>query len=408
MTAGAPGPTASTGEPVREQSTTHLGAVFDELVAVARRRQRPEGTDVDYDTIRRHLDPFHYLLQAPWLLGNQTIEPVRHYLRQGAKAQLNPEINFSTIAYLDRHPERAQHDSHPYLAWLREGRAADELSDPALGLEKMAPVLGLTPARLAEFLAEQRSDLQHRLRHGVLGEMFAKAALVEPMIGEAWVETTRPKMTPVPTRLVADQVGAIHACHEAAGHSRARVVVLADAPGSPRATRFLNALVGVVAPPDVLVVYTDQPAEGQIEDPGPVRTVDYAAAVQGLTASQAQPVLVELLRSLHAEAVVGVGSEAFAEVLASYGKALHASERIFLALAGLEPGPFGNRTGTALRLLYRYADVVEGFFADDNTLVGELADTYQLPPADVARLHPVAGSTPAELAAILLTDEAER
>ena len=386
-----------------ERQATHLGERFDAQVAEALRRQRPRGKNPDYDTVREHLDPAHYLLQAPWLLGNAVAEPVRHYLRQGAKTQLSPEINFSTTAYLGRHPERGQAEEHPYLAWLREGRAAGELGDPAQGLEKVARVLGTTPAELADQLAATRSDLQHRLRHGTLGEMFAKAAQVDPTIADAWAETARPKLTPVPTRLVADQMGAIHTCHEAAGHARARMVVVAGTPHDALAGRLVRDLCDLVGPADVVVVLTDDAGDDAGALPTGVRRVDYAGAVTGLTTPQAQPVLVELLRSFGAECVVGVGSAALLEALTPYGKALRASERLFLAFGGLEEGQFGNPRGAALRSFYRHLDVVEGFLAEDPALITALGEIHQLPPAELARVHVLPEALPGSDLGSLLT-----
>ena len=64
--------------------------------------------------------------------------------RNGAEAKASPEINFNMESYLARYPARADGpEQSPYLEWLKRGKAAGEIADPAPGLEKMAPVLGM-------------------------------------------------------------------------------------------------------------------------------------------------------------------------------------------------------------------------------------------------------------------------
>jgi hypothetical protein len=58
---------------------THLGEVFDRGVLRARRRLKAAG-GADYDAVRDHLDPVHYLLQAPELLDRPRVDLVEHYL----------------------------------------------------------------------------------------------------------------------------------------------------------------------------------------------------------------------------------------------------------------------------------------------------------------------------------------
>lgn len=393
-------------EPEVEVPATRLGPRFDAFVAAARRRQRPPGDDPEYDLVRQHLDVAHYLLQRLQQGRRAAIDPVRHFLRQGADARLSPEINFSTDAYLQRHPERGRDGAeHPYVAWLREGRAAGELADPAIGLEKMAGVLGMSSQELAECLAASRSDLQHRLRHGKLGEMFAKAAEIEPLVGDAWAETVRPKLTPLPLAGVAAQVAAMHACHEAAGHASARLLVVAGSGSDGAVTHLTSALSGELDPGDVVVIGTAAGQGGDAGLPEGVRLVDFAGATDGLSPARSHQVLVELIRSLDADLVVGVGSRMLLEALTSYGKALRASERVFLAFDGLEVGPFGNKSGDALRFFYRHCDLVEGFLTADRALVDDLVETYVVPPDLAARIH--AGASVGETLVRLLRTGSE-
>ena len=119
----------------------------------ARRRLKAEG-GADYDLVRDHLDPIHYLLQAPGLFDRPRLDLVGHYLT-GEGRRPSPDPHFSQTAYLTRHPHRRT-GGDPYVAWLREGRTAGEIADPAAGIDELAPVLGLPPGEVADQVAERR------------------------------------------------------------------------------------------------------------------------------------------------------------------------------------------------------------------------------------------------------------
>ena len=60
--------------------------------------------------------------------------------------------------------------------------------------------------------------------------MVARAAEIEPLIGQAWVETTRPVLLPFSRPGVTRQVAAVHAAQQAAGFRRARLVIVVNRP----------------------------------------------------------------------------------------------------------------------------------------------------------------------------------
>ena len=117
---------------------TNLGPEMDKLVAELKRRQKPIGVDADYDFLRENFDHLNFALQAQAKSRITPNDPIATYLRNGAPAINNPDINFSMRAYLDRYPEKREGRAHPYLAWLRHGREAGEIADPAPEIEKMA------------------------------------------------------------------------------------------------------------------------------------------------------------------------------------------------------------------------------------------------------------------------------
>ncbi len=391
----APPPTGTPREV--EEERTHVGPVMDEIVTRTRRRMAPAGLDDDYDLAHDHFDVAHFLLQARHLLTSDDVDPLRQFLDNGAGAKASPEVNFDMRAYLARHPERAEEPgTSPYVAWLRHGRDAGELADPAPRLEEMAEVLGSDPQTVADELARLRSDLLERLRHGTLGEMFARAAEVEPLIGEAWPETTRMRVPPFFSELTVRQVSVVHAAQRAAGFARARVLLVIADPrwgGGRRAEGHIahalaDSAAAGVAPEDVVVVYTD--AGGSAPPgrfPDGVREVDLAALLGDLPDEAADRVLVELVRSFRAEAVVNVNSGLLYRAMATYGKALAASERMFLVLFCNEQLAFGGWVGRPLRYVYRCFDLVEGIITDSDHLRDWLRERHQLGPGLDDRLH---------------------
>jgi glycosyltransferase involved in cell wall biosynthesis len=375
------------------QEETNLGPVLDAAVARAKQEMRPAGVDADYDLAYEHFDVVHFLLQARHVLTMEGVDPLQYFFDRGAKVKAGPQVNFDMPSYLARYPERKDsRERTPYLEWLKRGKAAGEIADPAPRLERMAPVLGMEPAELVEVLAATRSDLQKRLRTGTLGEMFARGAEIEPLIGEVWTETTRPVIPPLASVNASEQVSVMHACQQAAGFARARLVLVATEPrwgGGRRVEGHIaHALTGRLDPQDIVVIYTDKGGtapHGRF--PAGVREIDFAAEAEGMDWLAAQRALVELIRSFHADAVVNINSQVLYDAMAVYGKALAASEHLFLMLFCNEQLPVGNWVGRPLRFFYRGFDVVEGVITDSAYLANWLVDRHQLPPEQTSRLH---------------------
>ena len=379
---------------------TNIGPVMDEVVARARRRMLPAGVDPDYDLAYENFDLTHFLLQARPMQSLPRIDPLRVFLRNGAEAKASPEINFNMESYLSRYPSHTDGpERSPYLEWLKRGKAAGEIADPAPGPEKIAPVLGTQPEELVELLAATRLDLQERLRAGTLGKMLARAAEVEPLIGDCWVATTRPLIPPLVSVDLVDQVSVIHACQEAAGFARARLLIVASDPrwgGGRRAEGHIaHALTGQVDPHDIVVIYTDS---GGTAPPGRfpagVRELDFAAATGEMTGevgemdrAAAHRALVELIRSFRADTVVNVNSRLLYESMRTYGRALAATERLFLVLFCNEQLAMGNWVGIPLRFFYRTFDLVDGIITDSDYLANWLRDRHKLGPMGGDRLH---------------------
>jgi glycosyltransferase involved in cell wall biosynthesis len=395
-------------EPVRPVAdelveSTFLGPVMDQRVAVARAHLRPRGENADYDLVRDNLDVIHYLLQSPRVADDPSADLVRHYLDEGVALRRSPSPDFSTAAYLEGHPRRRRSTDNPYVAWLRGGRAAGELADPAPGVRELAPLLGMEPGEVAHLLRERRGDMLRRLRTGGLGEMFAKAAEIEPLIGEAWVETTRPRLLPFSHPPVVKEVAALHRAQEAAGFRPARVVFVINrgrwGGGRRMEGHLTHALAHHVDPGDIVVLYTDESSAAPAgRYPAGVREIDFAEISAALRPEEAQHALVMLLRTLGADAIVNVNSRMMYHALRAYGAPLAASERVFHVYFCNEQVATGWWRGWSLRYFYRTYDTAAGIITDSEHLARELAGRHRATTEEQERIHvfraPVDASIP--------------
>ncbi|MET0523875.1 MAG: glycosyltransferase family 4 protein [Nocardioides sp.] len=374
---------------------THLGPVMDRIVARVRGRARPQGVDPEYDELRENFDHLHFMLQATHMLEQPRVDPVGVFLRNGAKAKASPNINFSMPAYLARHPERAEGpERSPYLAWVKQGWAAGEIADPAPGLEPIADVLGLSAKDVACLLAETRNDLAVRLRNGTLGEMFAKASEIEPLIGALWPKTASPVVLPFASEDESALVAALHDCQRRAGFRTARAVIMINRPrwgGGRRAEGYLaHALASGVGADEIVVLYTDYGGPTpQDRFPAGVREIHLADSVEqfGVVREDAQLLLVELLRSFTADVIVNINATLFYEALPHYGRALARSERIFHVMFCNDQGPRGNWNGHPAKHFYPHIDTATGVITDSHYLNRWLIDTYCLSDEYAAKLH---------------------
>lgn len=375
---------------------------MDEAVLRAKRRMRI-GADPDYDLLYENFDVLHYLLQSPDLIDRPEVDLIEHFLEKGRAEGLSPHPDFSMTEYVDRYPDKTarQKVRNPYLFWLKHGRAAGDIADPAPRIDRMAPVLGMSPDRVADLVAARRRDLQQRFRTGRLGEVFARAAEIEPLIGATWTEIARPHLIPLSRRVVADETCAIYQAHEAADFRRARVLLVSGRSGDARRmeNHLAHALAAQVDPGEIVIIHTDDSAEGQDGRlPHGVREVEFARLARGLPREPAEHALVTLLRTFHADAVVNVESGLLYAAMRSYGRALAATERLFLYFSSAEQTATGTWAGQGLSYFYRTFDYVAGVFTDSEYAARELIDTYRVGEKDRGRLRvlrtPVDASLP--------------
>ncbi len=383
--------------PVVERRTTYLGSAVDELVHQAELRMRT-GVNREHDLVRESFDALHYLLQNRDLLTNTDVDLVDHFLEHGVEAELSPQPHFSMSNYLRQHPERAVARRHPYVAWLEEGRAAGEHADPVPRPDLLAPLLGLEADEIVKRVVARRTDLLERLRTGRLGEVVAKAAEIEPLIGGAWPAIHRPLLMPLTSLDVVAGMSTLFRCHEAADFRTARVVLVVN---QARRAHDLgiegyltHALARHIDPGDIVVIHTDASiARPYDRHPPGVRQIDFAKFAADLPVAREnqidarEQVLVTLLRTFGADAIVNIRSRLLFRAMRTYTPALTASERIFLCLSGNEQTPMGTWDGWGPHYFYRTFDRVAGVITDNAHFEDFLIETYQLPAYDRERLH---------------------
>lgn len=386
---------------------TYVGSTFDTAVAHAARREANVDRGAKYKKIRSSFNLTHYMLGNPQLVGHRHGDPIRHFLRNVTKhPDLTPDVNFSMRRYIASHPELSEASGKDaYNHWLSQGRPAGEFADPAPGTREMSRVLGLTEAELISQLSQSRTDLIDRLLYGRLGEMFAKAADVEPLVAGAWSAATSPRLPPFGAPESVAQVCAIHAAQEVAGFRRAQIVLVINRPRWGAGRRFEGNLChalanGRMSADDIVVIYTDLSGDTPAgRFPEGVREIDFASllAEHSLKPLHAARALVELIRSFRADAIVNINSRLFYEALEPYGRALQQSERLFLTMFCHEQDHLGHWTGHPLNYFYRYADLVEGVVTDSHYLRDWFIDMYQLSSEYQERLHVLASPVNTEI-----------
>jgi len=375
-----------------EREETNFGPLLDEAMFRARRRMRI-GVDPDYDLVQQNFDVYHYALQAPRILERQGVDYVQHFLDSGVDTLRSPDVNFSMADYLQRYPERATGpERSPYLEWLKRGKAAGEIADPAPAIPQMAHVLGRSTEEVLDLLVERRTDLMQRLKTGELGEQIAKASEIEPLIGHAMPRFTRPRLLPFGHPPALEQLSVIHAVHEAVGFRRARLVLVINRPrwggGRRMEGHLAHALVPDIEPHEVVVIYTDKSGESPAgRFPTGVHEIDFGALAENLEDDDAEAALVVLLRTFHADAIVNINSAMLYRAMRAFGRALTASERVFLCFFCSEQVPTGAWTSWSMRYFYRLYGQVAGVFTDSLHLAEELQRAYNIPESDRSRLQ---------------------
>jgi len=78
----------------------------------------------DYESIRRSglFDPEYYLATYPDV-ADSNLDPLVHYLEEGAQQGRNPHPDFDSLFYLEQCRERGEEPQNPLIHYLRLGQA---------------------------------------------------------------------------------------------------------------------------------------------------------------------------------------------------------------------------------------------------------------------------------------------
>lgn len=368
----------------------HYGKTFHQMVEAASKRTKLPGLSEEYDVIRDGFDYAYYLMRYPDIARAARVDPIQHYISHGAKEGRDPTPHFSTKRYLARYPEVAESGVNPFYHWLTVGRDAGYIAEAFSEFEGMCQILGRTPSDVQALLTEKRNDLRTRLEYGVLGEMVAKAAEIEPLIAHSWREALQVKLPPFHSDEVVKQVVALYNLQKEAGWRRAKAVVVIPhcrLSGAARVSAHLANALGRIYGADELVVLRTDLDVMQFPEwfPPGCRHVSMAAADRLSRAAQ-EKLLVEFIRSLHPEVVFNVNSRLLWDAWRPYGKALSASTALYAYLFCNDKSVFGYWDGYPLQKFYRYFDILSGVLTDSHDLADELRERYLVPPAQLDKV----------------------
>ncbi len=366
-------------------------SVLDHLVKAAHARLEPEGKSVEYDVIRSEFDIPFYLTCNDDVARNNQADPIMHYIKYGAIQGRDPSPEFSTTAYLDRYPEVRKSGVNPFYHWLKEGREKGCVGSPFKEFEGLSQMLDKRPQDVQERLSASRADLRARLDHGILGDMVAKAAELDPLISHTWPEAFKVKQPPFHSDPVVSNVVALRRLQEAAQLRRAKVVLVVNRPRWGGTRRMEGHLAHILAeffgPEEIAVLGTD--VSGKMPSgklPDGCRYIDFARLTREIEPETRERILVEFLRSLRPTSVFNINSRLLWNALAIFDKALSASTDVYACMFCNEQTRFGHWTGYPLRNFYRRFDVLRGVCTDSHALAEWLIKQYKVPPSQRDRI----------------------
>lgn len=253
---------------------------------------------------------------------------------------------------------------------------------------------GIDPAAAEAAIRAKEADVARRLRDGVLAEMAAKAAALQPLLDIAPERRPQPVVTPFGRDALAPSA-ALAAMQAAAGWRRARAVVVADTGDGPAAA-LIETLAAILSREEVLLILTGAPAPTPGAD-GP-RAIGFAGASARVRAEgERRELLFALIRSLGPAHVFGVGSALFRGMMAQFGEALAASSAIHV----WRPAQADREDE---RLLVDCAEALSGVITETEEAAAALRARHLMPPDWAARvLAAPEGDWRAALAALMKT-----
>ncbi len=346
-----------------------------------------------YETILKEFDREFYLKKYPDV-ARAKVNPVRHYIHSGVQEGRDPSPDFSTRFYLESYPEVAASGVNPFYHYLTtgraEGRIATAFQADSPQMQIVARTMGLAPVDAAAALKQRQDDVRQRLSEGVLGDMVAHAAGLDPLIHHPpheWLEPEVPPFRPSTVFIVE----AMQRLQEMAQMKRASTVVVMPHCRISGAARVAGELAFALAakhgPEQVVVVRTDLSALDYPEwFPAGCRHVDFASVVGHLNDQECQTVLFHFLRSLGPDHVFNVNSRLFWEMSTAYGAILSATVPTYCYLFCSEQNDRGQETGYPISYFYRCFADLTGFITDSSYLAETLRERFHLRGDDADKI----------------------
>jgi len=381
------------------------GHVFDRglqtLEAAAIAHQPTQDWGPDYGVVKAAFDPLFYLSQNPDIrrLG---LDPIGHYLRAGARENRDPAPWFSTSeyrrAYLGNEGKGQANRTNPFAHYLSIGRATGHSPRKPVNYDIFCASLGRDCADVSALVEARMEDVRGRLRDGALGEMVAKAALLDPLIEGSWRAGFRVRVPPASNAIGVRRIGHLIDLQDQAKKRRAKVVIVANG------ARLMDPLWGGLTvfrqiaervPHDQIVVICTDGNMPDLGDLADVRLIDFMARLPRAKDYQPARTLVEFTRSLRPETVINLDAKLMNSALKTQGKAIAATSIVYQFLQS------GNAPDARAKLgarYYRAIDLRQRVIVQNGGVRDDLADRFSLLDQAKSEIWALDDATPPQTA----------
>lgn len=344
--------------------------------------------DVDFYTSRRAFVQLEVVEKG--------MDPVEHYVRFGAKRNVDPSPDFSTWYYKNANPDVRDSGLNPFYHFIAfgeaEGRPSQSIHPKDRMFRQTCAVIGVAPDEAAADLRARRDDFRERAEKGVVADIVAKAVKLDPSIALATGAAANTVLTPFRDVGLSARLIATATLFAAMGARPAKAVILVPDGrwgGGPRMEGHIARAVSQLhAPEDIVVLRTDR--EDRIlpgRFPDGVRHVNFFRVCEdfGLGDRQRESLLLTALHALRPDMTFAINSKLFWSVLERFGPALTSDLPVGVCFFCDDQDPWGRVNGYPQRYFYRVYDKVAAVVTDSHALMDAYSARYQTPEALLAK-----------------------